>query len=153
MHPYTIMFFAMVILIFFVGAGILWIIEEFWWLLLIIAIIAVVIWFKRELATERWLKNVRETEIISIDGVQREVYAHKGYTTGPFGYRMNYYERTMKETGRMVTFRVYYTNGMTGIEKVKEGTYACRELYKMLKRSNGSRILDTTPIFRDHEEW
>ena len=153
MHPYAIMFFTTVILFFFISAGIIWIIEEFWWLLLTVAIVAVVIFLKRGFATERWLKNVRETEIIAIDGIQREVYAHKGYTTGPFGYRTNYYERTMKEIGRTVTFRVHYVNGMTGIETVKEGTHVYRELYKLLKRSNGSRIMDITPIFRDHEEW
>lgn len=153
MHPYAIMFFALVILICFISAGILWIVEELWWLLLAVAIIAVAIWVKQELATERWLGNVRATEIIAIDGIQREVYAHKGYSTGLFGYRTNYYERTLKEVGRMVTFRVYYVNGMTGIETVKEGTHECRELYKMLKRSNGPQIMDTTPIFRDHEEW
>lgn len=153
MHPYEFMFFAGVVLAFLLVAAFWWFVEEFWWLLLIVLIVVAIAYCKRGFENEKWLKSIQATEIMAINGIQTEVYAHTGYSVGPFGHRTNYYQRTVKETGRMITFKVYYRNGMIGRETVKEGTYTCNVLNNLVDKSKKPWGMDITPIFRDHEEW
>lgn len=180
MHPYTFLFFAGVVVLFIVSAGIVWVVEELWWLLLAVAIIVLVVCARKGLAIDKRLKKVQATEIIAVNGIQTEVYAHKGYSVGMFGRRTHYYERTMKETGRIITFRLHNKDGTFSYETAKEGTYLCNSLKRLLdgprwlykpgmqrvpEKARTERKLDTTPdttpdttsdttpIFRDHEEW